>query len=259
MLHFEWDSFHVWPPALVVPSWVADTRSNGAFVSGHTTLVAPSEACELQQCCDDVERLSRLAMAWKERDPTSIAESILETLLELLDLDFVGLRFNNAPHIFRRVGEALGQVHDRDTILTAINAWLRSDPQHPPPTLSIGSDQLFAVSLPLGDISSMGQLFAASHRAGFPQQTVLLKLRIGASQASLAFREVHELKARLPPADLRAEKPSGEALAQSEWTLNLIINTIPAMAWSATADGMLDFCNQHFLDFVGLPAEEILG
>jgi PAS domain S-box-containing protein len=47
--------------------------------------------------------------------------------------------------------------------------------------------------------------------------------------------------------------------SESERELALIINTIPAMAWSSTPDGMLDFCNQHLLDFVGLPAEEIMG
>lgn len=30
-----------------------------------------------------------------------------------------------------------------------------------------------------------------------------------------------------------------------------IIDLIPAMVWSATSDGMLDFANQHFLDFIG--------
>ncbi len=34
---------------------------------------------------------------------------------------------------------------------------------------------------------------------------------------------------------------------------------IPAMAWSTTADGMLDFANQHFLDYVGLPLSDIAG
>lgn len=39
----------------------------------------------------------------------------------------------------------------------------------------------------------------------------------------------------------------------------VMLDTIPAMAWSATPDGMLDFCNQHLLEFVGFPAEQIMG
>ena len=34
---------------------------------------------------------------------------------------------------------------------------------------------------------------------------------------------------------------------------------IPAMAWSTTSDGMLDFANQHFLEYVGLPLADIAG
>ncbi len=55
------------------------------------------------------------------------------------------------------------------------------------------------------------------------------------------------------------EHPGGLALAESERRLKLTIDTMPAMAWSATPDGQLDFLNQHFLDFVGMSAEALLG
>nr|WP_282183184.1 PAS domain-containing sensor histidine kinase [Niveispirillum sp. SYP-B3756] len=58
---------------------------------------------------------------------------------------------------------------------------------------------------------------------------------------------------------MRAERPIGDALAESERRLNLTINSIPAMAWSTAADGMLEFWNQTLTDFVGLPFEEIVG
>jgi PAS domain S-box-containing protein len=48
-------------------------------------------------------------------------------------------------------------------------------------------------------------------------------------------------------------------LAESEWRLHLTINTIPTMAWSTTPDGLIDFCNQNFVDYVGWTAEEISG
>nr|WP_269816526.1 PAS domain-containing protein [Caulobacter hibisci] len=70
---------------------------------------------------------------------------------------------------------------------------------------------------------------------------------------------MRELSDRQPPADPRAKSPSDQALAESEWRLHLTINTIPAMAWSTTADGLIDFCNQNFVDFVGWTAEEISG
>ena len=36
----------------------------------------------------------------------------------------------------------------------------------------------------------------------------------------------------------------------------MIIDTIPALAWSARPDGGAEFLSQHYLNFVGLSAEE---
>ena len=38
-----------------------------------------------------------------------------------------------------------------------------------------------------------------------------------------------------------------------------VINTVPAHAWSALPDGDLDFVNQRWQQFTGLPAEDALG
>lgn len=59
--------------------------------------------------------------------------------------------------------------------------------------------------------------------------------------------------------DVDERKHAEEALRASEQNLALIIGTIPAMAWSARADGTADFFNQHYLKFVGLTAEEASG
>jgi PAS domain S-box-containing protein len=50
-----------------------------------------------------------------------------------------------------------------------------------------------------------------------------------------------------------------DAIRGSERDLALIINTIPALAWSARPDGSADFFNQHYLDFIGLSAEQASG
>jgi PAS domain-containing protein len=36
----------------------------------------------------------------------------------------------------------------------------------------------------------------------------------------------------------------------------LVVDTIPALAWSARADGSADFFNQRWLDYTGLSAEQ---
>ncbi len=44
-------------------------------------------------------------------------------------------------------------------------------------------------------------------------------------------------------------------IQKSESKLRQVIDAIPAMAWSAHPDGSGEFFNQHYLDYVGLPAE----
>jgi PAS domain S-box-containing protein len=51
-------------------------------------------------------------------------------------------------------------------------------------------------------------------------------------------------------------KRAEDAIRTSERNLNQIINTIPALAWSARPDGAAEFFNQHYLEYVGLSAEQ---
>src|SRR6202790_4350070 len=48
-------------------------------------------------------------------------------------------------------------------------------------------------------------------------------------------------------------------LQQSEDRLRLVIDTIPAHAWSAGPDGSVDFINQRFLEFTGRSMQQMLG
>ena len=59
--------------------------------------------------------------------------------------------------------------------------------------------------------------------------------------------------------DIDERKRAEDALRASEGNLQLIIDTIPALAWSARPDGSAEFFNQHYLDYVGLSAEQASG
>lgn len=59
--------------------------------------------------------------------------------------------------------------------------------------------------------------------------------------------------------DVEERKRAEDALRTSERDLKLIIDTIPALAWSAHTDGTAEFFNQHYLNFVGLTAEQASG
>lgn len=57
--------------------------------------------------------------------------------------------------------------------------------------------------------------------------------------------------------DIHDRKLAEDALKASEQNLRLIIDTIPALAWSARTDGTADFFNRHYLDYVGHDREKL--
>src|SRR5262245_385061 len=59
--------------------------------------------------------------------------------------------------------------------------------------------------------------------------------------------------------DIDERRRAEDALRASERNLRLIVDTIPTLAWSARPDGSADFLNQHYLNFIGLSAEQGSG
>ena len=59
--------------------------------------------------------------------------------------------------------------------------------------------------------------------------------------------------------DLDERERAEEALVASERSLELVIDALPALVWSAGPDGSADFFNQHYLDFIGLAWDEASG
>lgn len=59
--------------------------------------------------------------------------------------------------------------------------------------------------------------------------------------------------------DIDDQKRAEQAVAANERNLNLIINTIPALAWSANPDGTADFINRPWLEYTGLTEEQARG
>lgn len=54
-------------------------------------------------------------------------------------------------------------------------------------------------------------------------------------------------------------KQAEKVLWASERNLQVVIDTIPALVWSTDVDGSLEFVNQHYIDYVGLPPEQLRG
>ena len=59
--------------------------------------------------------------------------------------------------------------------------------------------------------------------------------------------------------DIDEGKRADDAVRENERNLKLIIDTIPALGWSARPDGSAEFFSQYYLDFIGFSAELASG
>nr|HQU93019.1 PAS domain S-box protein [Pyrinomonadaceae bacterium] len=59
--------------------------------------------------------------------------------------------------------------------------------------------------------------------------------------------------------DIEDQKRAEYALRTHEHNLKLIIDTTPALAWSAGSNGRLDYFNKHSLDYLGMSEEEAIA
>ena len=59
--------------------------------------------------------------------------------------------------------------------------------------------------------------------------------------------------------DVHDRRQTEAALAASERKLDLVINTVPGLVWSADAEGKAEYFNQNYLGYVGLSAEQMSG
>lgn len=209
----------------------------------------------MEQLQGDIVRLSLLPASWKSLDPTSIAESVVETLLDMLMADFVGLRFHDTSHIFLRTALALDQAAGAEETRTSLADLFATGGTDG--VMTIAGTSMSVAFCPLGENASIGTIVAGARRTPFPDPLKRSKLKLAGSQAALAFREIRELSDRRWPADPRARPDSGVALAESGWRLHPAINTVPIMVWSTTPDGLIDFCNQTFVDYIGRSAGEV--
>ncbi len=110
-----------------------------------------------------------------------------------------------------------------------------------------------AISLPaiLGWLSLMGQ------RRGFYNAAEGVALLASASLLVFGFlvwaaaRLLNRLDARRSGAET--------ALRESEARFRLLADAMPTIVWSALADGRLDYCNRHWLEYTGFTFEQSLA
>src|SRR5580700_1407217 len=183
------------------------------------------EIKRLQRCINDLVSLLALPAMWSGSKPSDIVHTLLDSLLRLLDLDFVYVSLTNpvdpAPSETVRVPQSQEQIFRPQELCTFLNRWLGDDPQkrYLQERSHIGDEEVSLVSWPLGVQREIGVIVAGSRRADFPRDTEALLLGIAANQALIGLQQARlltEQKRIADELDQRVAQRTAELAAANE-------------------------------------------
>src|SRR6266436_5945082 len=244
------------------------------------------EIKRLQRCINDLVSLLALPAMWSGSKPCDIVHTLLDSLLRMLDLDFVYVSLTNlvdaAPSETVRVAQSQEQMFRPRELCAFLDRWLGDDPQkrYLQERSHIGGEEVSLVSWPLGVQREIGVIVAGSGRADFPRDTEALLLGIAANQALTGLQQARLLTDQKRVADeldqrvaqrtaelaaanevLRKEvaerRRAEEALAASEESLRLIVDSIPGLVALLTPAGEVELVNPQLVEYTGRTLEEL--
>jgi PAS domain S-box-containing protein len=240
------------------------------------TIDPSAEIHSLRATVRDLLALSTIPEAWVGREPSAIATDLADLLIGSLELDFAFVRLCDP---------AGGQVVEvtRGNSWKAFPEWLR---QYLAQFGQISKKEILTnvggveescrgIVIPIGVNSERGFVAAASDRPGFPEQIDQQLLSVAANNAATAFQNaflINELRSaqkalRDSEQELRKARDELEIkvaertaeLRHSERELRDLLDSIPAVAWSALPDGSNSYVNKRFVEYCGMPPEQIAG
>ncbi len=244
------------------------------------------EIKRLQRCINDLASLLALPAMWSGSKSCDIVHTLLDSLLRMLDLDFVYVSLTNpvaaAPSETVRVPLSHEQMFRPRELCTFLNRWLGDDPKkrYLQERSHIGDEEVSLVSWPLGVQREIGVIVAGSRRADFPRDTEALLLGIAANQALIGLQQARLLTEQKRVSDeldqsvtlrtaelasanevLRKEvaerRRAEEALAASEHNLRLIVDSIPGLVSLLTPAGEVELVNPQLVEYCGRTLEEL--
>src|SRR2546428_6666474 len=183
------------------------------------------EITRLQRCINDLVSLLALPAMWSGSKPGDIVHTLVDSLLRMLDLDFVYVSLTNlvdaTPSEAIRVAQSHEQMFRPRELCAFLNRWLGDDPQKPylRERSHIGGEEVSLVSWPLGVQREIGVIVAGSGRVDFPRDTEALLLGIAANQALTGLQQARlltEQKRVADELDQRVEQRTAELAAANE-------------------------------------------
>ena len=194
---------------------------------------------------------------------------------DCLDLDFAYARTadpaNESPREWIRSADTSNRYAEAHDVGRALERYLSADTSMQGLRIAnpVAEGTASIVVFHLGVQDRVGIFVAASRRSEFPTETERLLLQVATNQAAVALQEARWIEQREATVEIERTRTKA-ALQDSEErfrqmadsipeTIRLIIDSTPAHIHTALPDGYIDFFNQTWLEYVGLPLANIEG
>ena len=233
------------------------------------------EISRLRRCVNDLASILGLPAIWTGHDSSRVTTTLLDVLVRLLDLDFAYARTadpaNESPREWIRSADTSNRYAEAHEVGRALEPYLSDET--PRETLRIANPVAEGTAsiavFHLGVQDRVGIFVAGSRRSEFPTETERLLLQVATNQAAVALQEARWIEQREATVEIERTRTKA-ALQDSEErfrqmadsipeTIRLIIDSTPAHIHTALPDGYIDFFNQTWLEYVGLPLANIEG
>src|SRR6266436_4944276 len=235
-----------------------------------------AEILRLRATIRDLLALSTIPEAWVGREPPAIAADLADLLIGSLELDFAFVRLRDP------IGCQVVEV-TRGNFWKAFPQWLQEhfaafgQISRKEIVTNVGGveESCCGIVIPIGVNSERGLVAGASYRPDFPNQIDQQLLSVAANNAATAFQNaflIKELRSaqeglRANEQELRKARDELEIkvaertseLRRSERELRDVLDSIPAIVWAALPDGSNSYVNSRFVEYCGMPPEQIAG
>src|SRR5262249_40515230 len=250
-------------------------KGTASISCGTKTEQTVDEVKHLKTCINNLASMLALPAMWTGHDSSRVPATLLDVVVPMLDLDFAYARTvdpaNESPREWMRTADTGNHHAETHEVGRALEPYLSDE--MPRERLRIANPVAEGTAsiavFHLGVQDRVGVFVAASRRSEFPTETERLLLQVATNQAAIALQEARRIEQREASVEIERTRTKA-ALQDSEErfrqiadsipeTIRLIIDSTPALIHTALPDGYIDFFNQGWLRYLGVPLENLQG
>jgi PAS domain S-box-containing protein len=194
-----------------------------------------AEVARLRRCVHDLVSVLALPVMWAGHEPSRVATTLLDVLVQMLGLDFGYLRVGDPTRgpVSQWLRAAAGPSPDPAAVGHALETYLSGGVSWRGPRIAhpFAEGTVSIAVFPIGPSDSTAVFVAGSRRPDFPSETEYLVLQVATNQAAIALEQARQLSGRQSTTDELKRR-----VAETEDRLQEMADKIPEVIWIKSLD-----------------------